>query len=177
MCPRWINRVGASGKGTADAIIGALVAESGARDGCCLVEEYYQVSTMQGTMQDGLSLEGLLQLVVMVGCFWGIGLFIIGRIFGSPFVSVVGQRLIVFTVIPMVLGPFVWPYLSPPTQLAVLAVFAVVAGLMVLQGFGALLFGARAADAMVGSLAADLLRFVFKIPILPLRIIRRLLGG
>jgi hypothetical protein len=137
------------------------------------VEEYYQVSTMQ----DGLSLEGLLQLVVMVGCFWGIGLFIIGRIFGSPFVSVVGQRLIVFTVIPMVLGPFVWPYLSPPTQLAVLAVFAVVAGLMVLQGFGALLFGARAADAMVGSLAADLLRFVFKIPILPLRIIRRLLGG
>jgi hypothetical protein len=134
--------------------------------------KYYQVSTMQ----DGLSLEGLLQLVVMVGCFWGIGLFIIGRMFGLPFVSVVGQRLIVFTVI-MVLGPFVWPYLSPPTQLAVLAVFAVVAGLMVLQGFGALLLGARAADAMVGNLAADLVRFVFKMLILPLRIVRRLLGG
>jgi hypothetical protein len=66
----------------------------------------------------------------------------------------------------------IW-YATPKGQ----AVFAVVAGLMVLQGFGALLLGKDAADSMVGSLAADLVRFVFKMLILPLRIVRRLLGG
>jgi hypothetical protein len=112
-------------------------------------------------MENGLSLEAVVKIAVMVGWFLAIVLLMLG--------SIVARTLLVWMLLWTLLAPFLPAWGQ--------AVFAVVAGLMVLQGFGALLLGARAADARVGSLAADLLRFVFKIPILPLRIIRRLLGG
>jgi hypothetical protein len=85
------------------------------------------------------------------------------------FGSIVARRLLLWMLL--------WTFLASSLPLWGQAVFAAVAGLMVLQGFGALLLGARAADAMVGNLAADLVRFVFKMLILPLRIVPRLLGG
>jgi hypothetical protein len=45
-------------------------------------------------------------------------------------------------------------------------------GLSMLQGLAALLLGPRAADTMVGSLAADLVRFVVGMLVLPLRLVR-----
>lgn len=113
------------------------------------------------TIENGLSLEAVVTLAVMGGWFLAIVLLMFG--------SLVARRLLLW----MLLWTFLASFLPPWGQ----AVFAVVAGLMVLQGIGALLFGARAADAMVGNLAADLVRFVFKMLILPLRIVRRLLGG
>jgi hypothetical protein len=112
-------------------------------------------------MENGLSLEAVAKIAVMVGWFLAIVLLMLG--------SIVARRLLLW----MLLWTLLVPFLPPWGQV----VFAVVAGLMVLQGFGALLLGKHAADAMVGSLAADLVRFVFKMLILPLRIIRRLLGG
>jgi hypothetical protein len=111
------------------------------------------------TIENGLSLEAVVTLAVMGGWFLAIVLLMFG--------SLVARRLLLW----MLLWTFLASFLPPWGQ----AVFAVVAGLMVLQGFGALLLGKHAADTMVGNLAADLVRFVFKMIILPLRIVRRLL--
>jgi hypothetical protein len=112
-------------------------------------------------MENGLSFEAVVKIAVMGGWFLAIVLLMFG--------SLVARRLLLWMLLWTLLAPFLPAWGQ--------AVFAVVAGLMVLQGFGALLLGARAADAMVGNLAADLVRFVFKKLILPLRIVRRLLGG
>jgi len=112
-------------------------------------------------MENGLSFEAVVTLAVIGGWFLAIVLLMFG--------SIVARRLLLW----MLLWTFLASFLPPWGQ----AVFAVVAGLMVLEGFGALLLGKHAADTMVGNLAADLVRFVFKMLILPLRIIRRLLGG
>ncbi|HLC21856.1 MAG TPA: hypothetical protein VJM10_07095 [Candidatus Methylomirabilis sp.] len=45
-------------------------------------------------------------------------------------------------------------------------------GLAVIRGLAALIIGQRAADTMVGNLAADLVRLVVAIMILPLRMVR-----
>jgi hypothetical protein len=50
------------------------------------------------------------------------------------------------------------------------------AAFLPLWGQVAMAVGKHAADAMVGSLAADLVRFIFKILILPLIVVRTLLG-
>jgi len=112
-------------------------------------------------LENGLNFEAVVVLAVMAGWFLAIILLMLG--------SIVARRLLLW----MFLWTFLASFLPPWGQ----AVFAVVAGLMVVQGFGALLLGKEAADSMVGSLAADLVRFVFKVLILPLRIVRRLLGG
>jgi hypothetical protein len=112
-------------------------------------------------MQDGLSIEAVVMLAVMGGWFLAIVLLMFG--------SIVARRLLLWMLL--------WTFLASFLPLWGQAVFAVVAGLMVLQGFGALFLGKHAADTMVGNLGADLVRFVFKTLILPLRIVRRLLGG
>ena len=112
------------------------------------------------TLENGLTFEAVVMIAVMAGWFLAIVLLIFG--------SIVARGLLLW----MLLWTFLASFLPPWGQ----AVFAVVAGLMVLQGFGAFLLGKQAANTMVGSLAADLVRFVFKVFILPLRIVQRLLG-
>lgn len=63
--------------------------------------------------------------------------------------------------------------LPPWISLIVLAVI----GLSILKGLAALLIGPRAADTMVGSLAADLVRLAVRILIFPLRVLGWALGA
>jgi hypothetical protein len=79
-------------------------------------------------------------IAMMVGWFLAIVLLMFG--------SIVARKLLMW----MLLWTFLASFLPPWGQ----AVFTVVAGLMVLQGFGAFLLGKHAADSMVGSLTADL---------------------
>ena len=111
-------------------------------------------------MENGLSLDAVVIPAVIGGWFCGIVLLMCG--------SLVARRLLVWMLL--------WTFLAAFLPLWGQAVMAVVAGLMVLQGFGALLLGKHAADAMVGSLAADLVRFIFKILILPLIVVPTLVG-
>jgi hypothetical protein len=97
----------------------------------------------------------------------GIGLaMILGLLTGRTAFSLLGL---------LVLSPIVVPFaeavlgnLPPWVSLLLLASVA----LAVLRGLAALLLGQRAADTMVGTLAADLVRLIVWFLILPLRIVR-----
>ncbi len=87
-----------------------------------------------------------------------IGWFAVGLLY--MFGSLVWRR----ACLAMFLFTFVAPFLPSWGRLVFMAIVA----LIFLQGFAALLIGARAADAMVGNLAADLVRFAVRLLIAPL---------
>lgn len=97
----------------------------------------------------------------------GVGLaLMLGLLSGRTALGLLGLLLF----LPL-LAPFLEALLGelPPwVSLVILAFFA----LALIRGLAALLLGSRAADTMVGNLAADLVRFVVAILILPLRIVR-----
>jgi len=99
-----------------------------------------------------------LPLVIMVAGL----LMILG--FRRAGLSILGAALL----LPM-LAPFVealFGELPPWVSLVILAFI----GLAILRGLAALLIGQRAADTMVGSLAADVVRIVVGILFFPLRV-------
>lgn len=75
-----------------------------------------------------------------------------------------------------VLAPFVEALMGVLPPWISLIVLAVV-GLSILRGLAALAIGTRAADTMVGSLAADLVRLAMRMLIFPLRVLRWALGA
>lgn len=96
----------------------------------------------------------------------GVGLALMLGIGGRAALGILGLLLL----LPL-LAPFVEALLGelPPwVSLVVLAFFA----LALIRGLAALLLGQRAADTMVGNLAADLIRLVVRLLILPLRMVR-----
>lgn len=83
--------------------------------------------------------------------------------------SIFGRRLLGWMFLFTLLAPFLpdWG----------IAAFAVIIGLIALQGFASLIIGKDAANTMVGSLAADLVRFVVKSIIFPFKLFRNLFRG
>lgn len=73
----------------------------------------------------------------------------------------------------MVLYTFLLPWLQAPSNSSrvVMVVLILVIGLVILQWLASAVIGKRAADSMVGSLAADLIRSVFKLPFVVVRLI------
>ncbi len=97
----------------------------------------------------------------------GVGLaLVLGLLNGRAALGLLGFLLLV----PL-LALFVETVLGelPPWVSLVLLAFLV---LSLLRGLFALLLGSRAADTMVGSLAADLVRLVVRLLLLPLRMVR-----
>jgi hypothetical protein len=94
----------------------------------------------------------------------GVGLaLMLGLISGRAALGLLGLLLLFPLLTPLVealLGE-----LPPWISLVILALIA----LAILRGLAALLLGARAADTMVGNLAADLVRLVVRLLLLPLR--------
>jgi hypothetical protein len=106
--------------------------------------------------------DAALPLLFVGGCL----ALMFGLIRGRALFGILGLLL----VLP-VLGPVteaVMQQLPPWLSLVILAFFC----LAILRGLAALVLGQRAADTMVGNLAADLVRLVVTILILPLRIVR-----
>jgi len=102
--------------------------------------------------------EALL-LIVM-----GIGLaLMLGLIGGRAALGILGMVLL----LPL-LSPFVEALVGELPPWVSLVLLAIVA-LALIRGLAALLLGARAADTMVGNLAADLVRLVVRLLLLPLR--------
>lgn len=97
----------------------------------------------------------------------GVGLaLMLGLVSGRAALGIV----LGLVVLPPLLAPLVEAVmggLPPWVSLVILAFF----GLAIIRGLAALLIGSRAADTMVGSLAADLVRFVVAILLLPLRVV------
>lgn len=79
--------------------------------------------------------------------------------------------IIGLVVLPPLLAPFVEVLVGelPPWVSMVLLAFL---GLAIIRGLFGLLLGQRAADTMVGSLAADLVRLVVRVLFFPLRMVR-----
>jgi len=87
---------------------------------------------------------------------------------------ILGFRQVAFSILGVVLlfpilAPFVEALLGelPPWVSLVILAFV---GLAILRGLAALLIGQRAADTMVGSLAADVVRIIVGILFFPLRV-------
>lgn len=98
----------------------------------------------------------------------GVGLaLILGLLSGRAALGLI----LALVVLPPVLAPFVEGVLGdlPPWVSLVLLAFL---GLAIIRGVVGLVLGQRAADTMVGSLAADLVRLVVRILFFPLRIVR-----
>lgn len=101
------------------------------------------------------------------------GFIIIGFILGVVFL-ILGSRmaghalflLLIFTIS----FPFLWEWLPSWVMLLFMA-FVALAFLRVVASF---IIGKGAADTMVGNLAADLVRFLVQILILPIHIVRRI---
>jgi len=103
--------------------------------------------------------EALPLIVVGIGVALILG-FITGR--GAL------MLILALVLLPPLLGPFIEGVLGelPPwVSLLILAVL----GLAILRGLVGLVLGQRAADTMVGSLAADLVRLVVKLLLFPFR--------
>lgn len=99
----------------------------------------------------------------------GIGFaLMVGALNGGTALRLLGMLFLV---------PILWPFASVMLkQLPPWVSWAVLIwiGLVLLRGLATLLIGARGADTMVGGLAADLVRFVLRLFVLPLRLFRRL---
>jgi hypothetical protein len=100
----------------------------------------------------------------------GIGLAVILRILRvKAAMAILGGLLLSF-----ILSPFVdaiFDYL--PAWVSVLVILCI--GLVILRGLISLLIGRRAAEHMVGSLAAELVKGIFSLLLLPFKIIGMLL--
>jgi hypothetical protein len=96
----------------------------------------------------------------------GIGLALILRILRvQAAMAIIGGILL-----SLLLGPFVEAILDfLPMWVSLLVLLFV--GMSLLRGFLSLILGERAADHMVGSLAAELVKGLFSLLILPLRLI------
>jgi len=110
-------------------------------------------------MEHGLSLQELVKAAIIAGWTVGCLLLILG--------SAAARRLLPWMLL--------WTFLVPFLPFWGHAAFAVVAALLVLQGFGTLLFGKEAADAMIGNLLTDLVKFLFQSLVRPLRLLAKLL--
>lgn len=99
-----------------------------------------------------------LPLVIMVAGL----LMILG--FRRTGLGMLGTALLLPVIAPFVEALF--GELPPWVSLAILAFF----GLAILRGMAALVIGQRAADTMVGSLAADVVRLVVGMLFFPLRV-------
>lgn len=106
--------------------------------------------------------DEVLPLLIM-----GVGLaLILGLLSGRAALGILGLLLLFPLMAPFVEA--VLGELPPWVSLVILAFFA----LALIRGLAALLLGQRAADNMVGNLAADLVRLVVRLLILPLRMVR-----
>lgn len=96
----------------------------------------------------------------------GVGLaMIVGLLRGRAALNI----LLMILLIP-VLAPFVEALMGAlPPWLSLIILAAV--GLSILKGLATLIIGSRAADTMVGSLAADLVRLAVRILIFPLQVL------
>ena len=102
------------------------------------------------------------------------GFIIVGFLLGAILYMLGGRRAgntIFLLLIFMIAFPFLWELLPPWVTLLFMALVA----LAFLQVVVSLIIGKAAADTMAGNLAADLVRFVVRILILPLYIVRRIL--
>lgn len=99
-------------------------------------------------------------LVVIVGIGFALTVGLLSR--GAAF-AVIGMLLLFALLGPIAEG--VMGELPPWIALALLVVF----GLALLRGTAALVLGRRASDHMVGILAADCVRFAFRLLFLPFR--------
>ena len=106
--------------------------------------------------------DAALPLLFVGGCI----ALIFGLVRGRALFGVLGLLLFLPVLGPLAAGGF--EQLPPWLSLVILAFFC----LAILRGLAALVLGQRAADTMVGNLAADLVRLVVTILILPLRIVR-----
>lgn len=97
----------------------------------------------------GIALALILGLIGSRLAFSVLGLFLLAPLLAPLFEALLGQL--------------------PPWVSLVLLAFL---GLAIIRGFAALVLGSRAADTMVGNLAADLVRLVVIILIFPLRVVR-----
>jgi hypothetical protein len=103
-----------------------------------------------------------------------IGFVIIGFIAGAILLILGFRRAGHFLFLLLIFAvafPFLWELLPRWVVLIFIAVIA----LVFLQVVATFIFGKGAADSMTGSLAADLVRFLVRVVILPIQIVRRML--
>lgn len=102
------------------------------------------------------------------------GFTLIGFVAGA-FLFMLGFRRAGHFLFLMVLFTFVTPFILELLPHWVIFIAMGVLALVFLQIIAGFIFGQRAADAMVGSLAADMVRILFRLLILPLWIVRVIL--
>lgn len=102
------------------------------------------------------------------------GFVIVGFVVGAVLLMLGFRRaghflflMLIFTIA----FPLLWELLPPWVTL----IFMTFIALVFLQILATFILGKGAADTMVGNLAADLVRFLVRIVILPLQIVRRIL--
>jgi uncharacterized membrane protein len=102
------------------------------------------------------------------------GFIIIGFIAGAILLMLGFRRAGHFLFLLLIFAiafPLLWELLPPWGTFIFIAVIA----LVFLQVVATFIFGKGAADSMTGSLAADLVRFLVRVVLLPLQIVRRIL--